>query len=161
MNWERQWPFWPWMILVYLSLVLAYAVPLFVLPEDRYPAMTRQALMVVFASFVVFMAFPTQSGFPPGQEIPTGLQPLFALLHAVDRPYNLVPSLHVAGAAVVLLASAEAAATKLTGHALRAWLALICISTLFVHQHHLVDIAAGLLLALLARRLFPLPAVAA
>jgi membrane-associated phospholipid phosphatase len=147
------------MVLIYLSLVLAYAVPLFAVSEDRYPAMTRQALMVVFAAFVIFIAFPTQSGFPPGQEMPPGVQPLFALLHAVDRPYNLVPSLHVAGAAVVLLASAEAT-TRFVGHALRAWLALICVSTLFVHQHHLVDIAAGLLLALLARRLFPLPAVA-
>jgi len=27
------------------------------------------------------------------------------------------------------------------------WLALICASTLLVHQHHVADIAAGLLLA--------------
>lgn len=39
--------------------------------------------------------------------------------------------------------------------ALCGWLLLLSLSTLLVHQHHLFDVASGLLLALVMRRLFP------
>lgn len=153
--WERGWPFVPAMIVLYLSLLAAWGMPLLLLPVDRYPALTRQVVRAVLACGVVFMALPTTSGFTAHAPVPAALDPAFALLGLVDRPFNLFPSLHVVGAALVLLASADHAPRALAW-ALRGWLGLIALSTLFVHQHHLADLAAGLALALGIRRRWPL-----
>lgn len=153
--WERDWPFAPGMIAAYLSLFLAYGAPLLTMPVERYPALTRQTMLAALICGAVFLLLPTTSGFAPHPPLPEIWQPAFAFLHMIDRPFNLFPSLHVAGATLVLLAAAEQAPRAL-GWALRGWLALIALSTLFVHQHHLADLAAGLALALWIRRRWPL-----
>jgi membrane-associated phospholipid phosphatase len=152
-GWERQWPLIPWMIVPYLTLFTAYWVPLFLIPATGFAALTRQSLFVILVSGLVFWVMPTQSGFAPQSPTAT-FGPLFALMGAIDRPYNLMPSLHVAGATVVLLASAQFAARPVA-LGLKLWLALIAVSTLCVHQHHLIDLVTGIGLALIARRLFP------
>lgn len=83
------------------------------------------------------------------------LTPLFDLMTAVDTPNNLVPSLHVTFAALILLGCAERASRPLAW-IYRLWLAVMSASTLFVHQHHLLDVATGLGLAAAVRRVFPL-----
>jgi len=153
--WERQWPFAPAMLPVYLSLFAAYAAPLFTLDRDQYRTLARQSLAAVIACGAVFLLLPTTGGFPPDALAPPPWQGLHALVRAVDGPYNLFPSLHVAGAGVVLLTSAQAAGGR-AAWLLRGWLGLIALSTLFVHQHHIADLAAGLAIAVAARRLFPL-----
>jgi membrane-associated phospholipid phosphatase len=65
----------------------------------------------------------------------------------VDLPHNLVPSLHVTFSALILFSLIDASVLFAAKLALSAWLILICLSTLLVHQHHLLDVAAGLLVA--------------
>jgi membrane-associated phospholipid phosphatase len=97
---------------------------------------------------------PGRLGFSPA--LMTGmLTPLFDLMTAVDTPHNLVPSLHVTFAALILLGCAERASRPLAW-IYRLWLAVMSASTLFVHQHHLLDVATGLGLAAAVRRVFPL-----
>ena len=82
-------------------------------------------------------------------------QPLFDLLTQVDTPHNLVPSLHVAFAALILLGCAERG-PKFWAWGYGAWLVLMSASTVLVHQHHLLDVISGLGLAFIMRRIFPL-----
>ncbi|MFO1183965.1 MAG: hypothetical protein U1E56_04180 [Bauldia sp.] len=154
LDWERAWPLWPWMVVPYVSLLPAYGVPLFVLPEDRFEALTKQSVAAVLISGAVFLVLPTTHGFPPDPPIAEPFAALFQIIRSVG-PHNLFPSLHVAGSSIVLLASAEAVC-GVPAILLRAWIGLIAASTLFVHEHHLADVAAGLALALLIRRAMPI-----
>jgi membrane-associated phospholipid phosphatase len=38
-----------------------------------------------------------------------------------------------------------------------AWLAIVCASTVLTHRHHLLDVAAGLAIAVAVRTVFPRP----
>jgi hypothetical protein len=67
---------------------------------------------------------------------------MFRVLHGLDQPYNLAPSLHIAMAIILW----DLYRTKLRGwwRAIGAvWFMLIGISTLLTWQHHLVDVVAG------------------
>ncbi len=62
----------------------------------------------------------------------------------VDRPYNQLPSLHVA-LCVIFWVSLPLSPWRM---ALRAWLVLVAVSTLFTWQHHVLDVIAGCALGL-------------
>jgi membrane-associated phospholipid phosphatase len=61
-----------------------------------------------------------------------------------------VPSLHVVFSSVIALACASFARPPFRG-LLWAWLTLIVLSTVLVHQHHLIDVLAALLLVVALR----------
>ena len=71
------------------------------------------------------------------------------LLQAVDTPTNVCPSLHVASTAAIDAVVQRSALLK--GHPGVRWgsrvlLVLICLSTVFLKQHSVVDVFCGLLL---------------
>lgn len=154
-SWEQDIPVIPWMIWPYLSLFTLFLLPLAHLNPGQISALSRQSTATLVLAGLIFLAVPTQSGYPPS--IVTGLhQPIFELLGRLDTPHNLAPSLHVAFSALILLACAARTSPGLAwGY--RFWLLLLSVSTLLVHQHHLVDVVSGLAIALIMRRLF-LPA---
>jgi membrane-associated phospholipid phosphatase len=96
----------------------------------------------------VFLALPARLGFERIVLDDVLYNSLFAQLFAVDLPHNLVPSLHVVYSAIIALSLAEGISNPMTRLALWAWLALLCLSTLLVHQHHLLDVVTGLVVAL-------------
>lgn len=155
--WEKDIPLVPWMIWPYLSLYTVYLLPLFHLDAARMKRLTLQSVVVVLAAGLVFLLLPVTSGFPPRAD---AHGPMLRLIALVDTPYNLVPSLHVACAALILLACGERARPALRVFYLL-WFAVLAASTVLVHQHHLVDVAAGYALAFIVRRLLPLNAAPA
>jgi membrane-associated phospholipid phosphatase len=70
---------------------------------------------------------------------------------SIDRPHNLVPSLHVIFSCAIALACADFASGALR-IALLAWLVVIVASTLLVHQHHLLDLLVAFAIVYLLRR---------
>ncbi len=82
----------------------------------------------------------------------------FDFLGSVDTPHNLAPSLHVAFAALIVFSCAERTTPFLSLFYVL-WLAALAASTVFVHQHHLIDVATGLVLAVSVRRLSPIDPV--
>lgn len=66
-------------------------------------------------------------------------------VYASDQPYNDFPSLHVALSTV--LAIHWWRVSPRLGRPIAAWVALIVVSTVFVKQHYVPDIAGGLLVA--------------
>jgi membrane-associated phospholipid phosphatase len=69
----------------------------------------------------------------------------------VDLPHNLVPSLHVVFSAIIVFAIVEGMNKKATKIFTWGWLFLLCLSTLLVHQHHVLDVVTGLFIAVLFR----------
>ena len=72
-------------------------------------------------------------------------RPFFDYLNFVDRPYNQLPSLHVAYCVVFWSAFKQGLAALLKW-GLGIWLSLVAVATLFTYQHHFLDVLAGLLL---------------
>jgi hypothetical protein len=154
--WEAQIPFVAWMIWPYLSLFTLFTVPLLQMTAGEMRRLTLQSTIPLLAAAVCFLAFPCRSGFPPVQ-VDAFHRPIFAALHAIDTPQNLVPSLHVAFSGLILLGAREVAAGWLRPFYL-AWLFLMLCSVVLVHQHHIADVASGLVLVALARLACPLRA---
>jgi membrane-associated phospholipid phosphatase len=147
-------PLIPWMIVPYLSLFVLFLLPLVQMTPRQMQGLSRQSSAALIVGGLVFIVLPGRLGFPP--QTGTGWwAPAFDVIAALDTKHNLVPSLHVTFAALILFGCAERAPAALRW-LYRSWFALMSASTVLVHQHHLIDVAGGLALALLVRRLWPL-----
>ena len=147
-DWERAIPFWPWTIVPYWIIDLLYGISLLVCTSRReLDTHAKRLLTAQLVAIATFIAFPLKFSFtPPAAEGVAGL--LFAALARFDQPYNQLPSLHIALAAVLWALYAR----KLDGHARRAMEAgflLICASVLTTWQHHFIDIPTGWMLGML------------
>jgi membrane-associated phospholipid phosphatase len=142
--WETHLPFVPFMIFPYLSLFALFLLPLVHLRPEEIRVLSRQSTLTLAIAFVAFIAVPARLGFAARPDAGK-LQPLYDFLDALDltRPFTAAPSLHVAFAALILLACAAKAPRPLAIF-YRMWLALLSASTILTHQHHIVDVAAGL-----------------
>jgi membrane-associated phospholipid phosphatase len=155
-------PLMPPFILAYLSMDFVFLPAPFILRSRRALEALAIALAAITAvAGVCFVLLPAQLAYPAYE---TGAwTPLFVFAREVALPYNLVPSLHVGMSCLCLAAYADhcGRAGKLL---LGAWATVIAASTLLTHQHHLLDVATGLALALAGKRLIydrwrrPLPA---
>jgi hypothetical protein len=145
-DWERAIPFVEWTIVPYLSIVFFFAASFFV-GGDR-AALERHVarlLLVLTISIACYAAFPLRFQFVrPETTGPIGL--LFDLLTAVDLPYNRAPSLHI-GVLVILWARFAPGLNGAWRIALHLWFTAIGVSVLTTYQHHVIDIPAGLAVA--------------
>ncbi|MCC2098371.1 MAG: hypothetical protein KDJ29_15855 [Hyphomicrobiales bacterium] len=152
-------PLVPWMVWPYLSLYPLFLMPLFHLDPPDMAVLTRQSVAVLAVAALAFVLLPGRLAYAVNPV--EGLSgTVIALIRATDTPHNTVPSLHVAFAWLILLACLSRAGPRLAW-LYRAWMALMAVSALLVHQHHILDIAAGAGLALAVRGLMPMPAAAA
>ena len=157
-NAELAIPFVPQFIWAYISMYILFFLPLFALPAHRMPALGKQLVAGTIASGLLFLLFPAVLGFT--RTLPA--DPLYAGMYSgifgVDRPHNLVPSLHIVWSSLIILACADIARPGARA-LLQAWLAIIAASTVFVHQHHILDVVAAIPLVLLLRHRFRVPHV--
>ena len=143
-------PFVPQFIWPYLSMYVLFAIPPFLIPPENMPALGRQLIAGCLISAVSFLILPAELGFV--RELPRApYTQIYAKVFSVDRPYNLVPSLHVIFSTAIALACADFARSR-ARLALLFWLAVIVVSTVLVHQHHLLDLASALVIVFFLRR---------
>ena len=144
-------PFVPELIWAYLSMFVLFLIPPFLLNAARMPALGKQLIAGTVLSGFIFLLLPAELGF--AREVPATPvhAKIYAALFGLDRPHNLVPSLHVYFSAAIALACASVA-RPLTRGLLLVWLGVIVLSTLLTHQHHVVDIVAAFVLLLIVRR---------
>lgn len=138
-------PFLPQFIWLYLSMYLLFALPPFFVPAHAAARVGKQLLAGCLASGVLFLLFPAVLGFERVLPPEAPYRQIFQTIHDVDAPHNLVPSLHVVFSCVIALACARYARAPVLW-LLRVWLSLIVLSTVLVHQHHLIDIVSALML---------------
>jgi protein-tyrosine phosphatase/1-acyl-sn-glycerol-3-phosphate acyltransferase/membrane-associated phospholipid phosphatase len=143
--WERHIPFWPIMIVPYLSIDAFFvAAPFLCRSREEIGVYTRRVTLAILVAGSCFLFVPLRFALdrPPANGWAGALLYSFVSL---DRPYNLFPSLHVA--LDVILADIY---LRRSSGVLRlisaAWFALIGVSTLFTYQHHVIDVIGGLVL---------------
>lgn len=163
--WERGIPLVPWTVVPYWSLVPLYlASPFLCRDRAELDGLGRRLLAVQAAAVACFVLFPRRFGWvrPEMDGMPGAL---LALLSQVDTPFNQAPSLHVALSVVLGAFYARLARQRRPGvapgptlgaaWAVHAWFGLVGLSVLTTHQHHALDVPAGVLLGILCLRLRP------
>jgi membrane-associated phospholipid phosphatase len=147
---ELAMPFAPASILIYVSLEVVFLAAPFVLRTRRELNALAACLFVVTAiAGVGFVLIPAELGYPPVD--PGEWSTLFAVVRRLALRHNLVPSLHVAMGCACLAAYGTRCGV-LGKSLLTAWAIAIMASTLLTHQHHLLDVATGLILAWAGKR---------
>jgi membrane-associated phospholipid phosphatase len=145
-DWELQIPFLPLFILPYLSIDLFFVVaPLLCREARELQILAGRMALAILVAGTCFLIWPLTLGFErPHADGLIGAA--FNYFLTLDKPHNLVPSLHVALLAI-LAVHYWRHTRRLPRAILQAWFLLIGLSTLFTHQHHLVDLAGGAVLA--------------
>lgn len=145
-------PFMPVFIWAYLSLYVLFLLPPFVLSADAINRLGRELAGATVLSGIVFLLFPASLGFPRHAPEDPLYGPIFAAMFSLDHPHNMAPSLHVVYSALMV----SAFVLETTPRALKMfwwlWLFVLTCSTLLVHQHHLLDVVSGLLVAIVFRQ---------
>jgi membrane-associated phospholipid phosphatase len=146
--WDRAIPFRPAWVWVYL---IPYALgPLIAafLTRDTLVWYIRRGIVLVLISVAVFAILPTKTERPSATDLGTGpTAQLYRNMVAIDGPAaNAAPSLHVSLTCLLAWALVRdfsrwwAVCLTVTG------VALVWLSTLLTWQHHLIDVATGVLL---------------
>ena len=119
---------------------------------------------VVFRRYMVFLTVAylisaaVYLSYPNGQDLrPTNLNvhdlstTILAFIYRVDTNTNVLPSLHVIGSvgAAAALCKSESIRSGLVKAAIVILAVLVSISTVFIKQHGIVDVIAGLAVGLL------------
>lgn len=150
---ELQVPFVPEFMLAYLSMYVLFAMPPFFLQVEELNALGKQLIAGTILSGLIFILLPAKLGFVRAVPEDGFFGPLYANLFSIDMPHNMVPSLHVVFSSLIIMAVAGASSRESNRVFWYGWLLVICVSTLLVHQHHIIDVVAGLALAVLLRKL--------
>ena len=146
-DWELSVPFVPALIIPYWSLD-AFFIASFFLCRDRgeLDCLGKRMASAILVAGGCFLLFPLRCVYPrPPVDGFFGM--LFSILRGFDQPYNQFPSLHIALGTIVL--GVFWRRTSGAGHLLLGpWFGLIFVSTVLTHQHHVIDVAGGFVLAL-------------
>ncbi|WP_127718379.1 phosphatase PAP2 family protein [Halobacteriovorax sp. HLS] len=153
-DWELSIPHIPLMMLAYRSLDILLCSVLFLLSKETMKQYAKAMIFSVVVAAPIFIIFPAKLGFPR-PEVHEYFQVLYDILYKIDKPHNLLPSMHVVYASIGLFAiNFENAFSKGVVLFTSVWLMLICASVVLVHQHHILDIPTGLGLGYLSYRIF-------
>ena len=148
---EREIPMVPWMIHIYNSFhILLFMNFLIIKDPLKIKAIAISLISSSAIASVFFLLLPAELGFSRTENI-QGYEFWYNALHWLDHPHNLVPSLHITFSAL----SAYVISTEMGSVFLKLifllWFLLICSSIVLVHQHHLIDIVSGFVLAVLVK----------
>lgn len=141
----------------YNSLHLIYAVAPFILrTRGEMKALAFVWFVMTLMGGILFLVIPFEPGFPPPDSASMGIwRGMFEFADNANLRFNCCPSLHVAWGVATLDIYARSAGRA--GNAfLWIWSAGLSLSTLLLHQHHVIDVIGGLALAWWGSRiLFP------
>jgi membrane-associated phospholipid phosphatase len=140
-------PFMPEAVLGYLSIYPLLWAPAFILRTRReLRALALTLAAVILVAGVCFLIVPVELAYPPPGEM-GAWSVLVLATKRVALENNLLPSLHVALSIVCITIYARRA-PPLGRAFLWLWAVVICLSTLLLHQHYLLDVATGIALAM-------------
>ncbi|MEX0715098.1 MAG: phosphatase PAP2 family protein [Planctomycetaceae bacterium] len=145
-------PFVPAAVLGYVSVFpLMWMAPFILRTRGELRAFAWMLAAVTLIAGAGFLLIPAELAFPPQRSLGNWAE-LMRFVEWSNLTYNLVPSLHVTYG--VACAEVYAGKARRGGRlAVRAWAGIIAVSTVLTHQHHLLDVAAGMGLGIAGGRL--------
>jgi membrane-associated phospholipid phosphatase len=147
---ELRIPFVPEASAAYMSMYLLFAAGPFILrTRAQFRAAIATLATIIAIAGACFLLVPATLAYPPvGEDALGSWAGLYHVADDLNLTYNLFPSLHVA----LSVACVAAFGTRVAGVGrmlLWAWALAIALSTLLLHQHHVLDVLGGWLLATL------------
>ena len=153
---DRAVPLQPAWMLVYGSQWIFSFLPVFVVRGVELRRRTVLAyLTIVLVAYAGFLAYPTLAPRPPVVPGDGFFAWGLRFVYDTDPPYNCFPSLHVAYSFLAALTSHRV--HRGLGIAALSWATLVGISTLYTKQHYVVDVVAGIIIAVAAWAIFLRP----
>ena len=139
------------MTLACVSMYGLFVVAPFLLRTEReLRALAAALAAAIVVAGVCFLLWPAEPAFLRPNDL--GIwAPLYHAADWVNLRYNMVPSLHVA-LSIATVSVLVRRCTRSFALVLWIWGALISVSTLLTHQHHLLDVAAGFALGIAVDR---------
>lgn len=145
-------PEWIWMYLLYFPICF---LPLCFREVRRDIGVFRRTALGFSAQFLLafpfFLLFPLQMVRPEFSPATVSESALY-WFYGIDPGFNILPSLHVANTAFLACLTGRLRGI-FPGLALWTFCLLTALSALFVKQHYLVDLPAGLFLGIFCYRL--------
>jgi len=147
--WEHHIPFVEEWIVPYIALY-PMVILTFLLPQSSLElrVLVLRSLAIIFFSVTIFLLFPLQFSFVKPQT--DNFNWFITAVEMVDYPYNQAPSLHVSFSVILWFSLAENFQSWWKKSLLALWFATIALSTLFVYQHHFIDLVTGVLVGFLS-----------
>ena len=137
----------PWLAWIYLVGLVVPLLPACAMPISLLPRTACTYIALIAASALVFVLVPTDGRALRTQCVTTPSWPL-EVIHRLDAPANLFPSLHVGFAVLAALCLRHVGARwALTAMALAG---IEAVSVCLVKQHFIADAMAGAVFAILA-----------
>ncbi len=138
-------PFNPHFVWTYILYYIIALMPVMVVEDiHEFRRMVGAYLMMYFMGFLTFILFPVKMIRP--ELIGDGYSMwLLKKIYNADNGYNCFPSMHVANAFLASFFSFRF--NRNYGIIVYLMAFLITISTLFIKQHYIIDLVAGILLA--------------
>jgi membrane-associated phospholipid phosphatase len=145
-DWELYVPFVPAMVLGYMSIYPLFVLAPFILRNPReIVSLVRTLGTITLVAGISFLVLPADLHFPAAQDSGHWTW-LVEFAKRVALENNLMPSLHVGMSAVCVLVYAPRAG-GLGKLLLWLWSAFISASTILIHQHYVVDVVTGYVVA--------------
>jgi membrane-associated phospholipid phosphatase len=144
---EPRIPFVPASVLGYMSIYLLLWSPAFILRTRReLRALAITLTAVIFVAGLCFLLLPAEAAFPPPGDL--GLwSGLVRGAKLVALTNNYLPSLHITLSVACITIYARRA-PPLGRTLLWLWAGVICLSTMLLHQHYLLDVVTGFVLGI-------------
>jgi protein-tyrosine phosphatase/membrane-associated phospholipid phosphatase len=151
-------PYVPLLLVPYMSLdLLFFAAPFLCRDEQELRALRRRVLFAIITAGVCFLLFPLRLAWPARPSVPgwfgTLVEASCTAPFLMEYPHNLFPALHITLCLIVGAVYDRHTRGPVRMLAL-AWFGLIALSTVLTWQHHLVDVAGGAMLGMVAIYLF-------
>lgn len=145
-NFENYIPFIPTLIIPYMSNgILFILMPFFCTNQNQLKQYVARIIALTIVAGILYLIFPLKFAY----QKPTVDSPLlnyfFSFLVKWDSPFNQAPSLHV-GYALIFWSVLIKRFSGITLTILKVWLLLIIFSTIFVYQHHVIDVFVAIIL---------------
>lgn len=142
---DQQIPFLAIFIIPYISTYLLVLLPYMLIKRiDTLRKLTIAYFIALAVASIIYLVYPAYVQRPVISS--AGFFDKIVLwYYSIDLPHNSFPSLHVANAVL----SSIALMKLKNGKYFLIWLAAVILSVLFVKQHYILDVLAGIGLSLL------------
>ena len=155
MRWEKNIPFISWLIIPYMSSGIFFIAIFFMCKtKERLYWLVKQINIITITSTIIFFLFPLQFAFEKPEVNNRVIGFLFKNLSELDTIFNLCPSLHISYAIIFTLIFYKEIRSKIK-YIFYLWFFLLSISTIFIYQHHIIDVICSLFLVLTTLFIFP------
>jgi membrane-associated phospholipid phosphatase len=148
---DRATPFIPFFSVFYFIWYPFIFITLFMIFQKKssayYHTLVAVCMGILFAN-VIFLVFQTHV---PRPQLGEGWNYFVPITYRLDEPYNGFPSIHVLTCYLMLRGTRVLAVSSRLGVAILAW--MIILSTLFIKQHVIADVAGGIALGEIVLRI--------